>query len=60
MRAALLCAYSAEKLFLLVVPKRLRAFRNYFFTGDHPFRHGFRRATFPKGTAFAVEGKFTV
>ena len=28
-----LCAYSAERLFLFVVSNRLRAFRNYFFTG---------------------------
>ena len=34
MRSALLCAYSAERLFLFVVSKRLRAFRNYFFTGE--------------------------
>ena len=33
MRSALLCASSAEGLFLSVVSKRLRAFRNYFFTG---------------------------
>ena len=33
MRSALLCASSAEGLFLFVVSKRLRAFRNYFFTG---------------------------
>ncbi len=35
-------------------------FGTTFSRGDHPFRHGFRRATFPKGTAFAVEGKFMV
>ena len=28
-----LCASVAERIFLFVVPKRLRAFRNYFFTG---------------------------
>ena len=33
MRSALFCASSAERIFLFVVPKRLRAFRNYFFTG---------------------------
>ena len=33
MRSALLCASIAERIFLFVVPKRLRAFRNYFFTG---------------------------
>ena len=33
MRSALLCASSEEGLFLFVVSKRLRAFRNYFFTG---------------------------
>ena len=32
MRSALLWPSSAERIFLFVVPKRLRAFRNYFFT----------------------------
>ena len=27
---------SEEWMFLFVVPKRLRAFRNYFFTGEGP------------------------
>ena len=33
MASASLQPLSAEELFLFVVPKRLRAFRNYFFTG---------------------------
>ena len=33
MRSALLCASSAEKIFLFAAPKRLRAFRSCFFTG---------------------------
>ncbi len=32
MASASLQPLSAEELFLFVVPKRLRAFRNYFFT----------------------------
>ena len=46
MRSALLCASSAEGLFLFVVSKRLRAFRNYFFTGGVVTKNGSRRARF--------------
>ena len=60
MASAALWPSSAENILYFGVQKRLRAFLYPIFTGDHPFRHGFRRATFPKGTAFAVEGKFTV
>ena len=31
--SSLLCASIAERIFLFAVPKRLRALRNYFFTG---------------------------
>ena len=34
MRAALLCASLAERIPLFVVPKRLQAFRNYFFAEE--------------------------
>ncbi len=36
MRAALLCASLAERIPLFVVPKRLQAFRNYFFAEENP------------------------
>ena len=51
MRSALLCASSAEGLFLFVVSKRLRAFRNYFFTGEVVTKNGSCRAAFCESTA---------
>ena len=36
MASAELWPSSAERIPLFVVPKRLRAFRNYFFTGTFP------------------------
>ena len=51
MRAALLCAYSAEELFLFVVSKRLRAFRNYFFTGGVVKENGICSAAFCESAA---------
>ena len=49
MRTALLCAYSAERLFLFVVPKRLRAFRNYFFTGGNSLSQSLTALPAPSG-----------
>ena len=41
------------------VQESLRTFLYPFFHGKgYPFRHGCRRATFPKGTASAVAGSF--
>ncbi len=65
MRSALLCASSAEKIFLFAAPKRLRAFRSCFFTGGVVAGNGSCRACFlrkqPRGrhpfsllTAFAA------
>ena len=57
MRSALLCASSAEKIFLFAAPKRLRAFRSCFFHGRG--RGGKRQLPrlFPAETA-ARRGKF--
>ena len=46
MRSALLCASSAEKIFLFAAPKRLRAFRSCFFTGGVVEGNGSCRACF--------------
>ena len=40
---------SAERVFLFVVPKRLRAFRNYFFTGGVTPTGSLRSPAPPKG-----------
>ena len=56
MASALLWPSSAERIFLFVVPKRLRAFRNYFFTG-----RGLERTPSVKTCGFASslgEGAF--
>ena len=69
MRSALLCASSAEKIFLFAAPKRLRAFRSCFFTGGVVEGNGSCRACFlrkqPRGghplsllTAFAARFPF--
>ena len=51
MASALLWPKSAERLFLFVVSKRLRAFRNYFFTGGAVKENGICNAAFCESAA---------
>ena len=51
MASAVLWPYSAERLFLFVVSKRLRAFRNYFFTGGVVEENGICSAAFCESAA---------
>ena len=51
MASAALWPYSVERLFLFVVSKRLRAFRNYFFTGGVVEGNGSCRAAFRESAA---------
>ena len=62
MASAALWPSSAERISLLVVPKRLRAFRNYFFTEEgRPLRLlPLVASTSPKGRGKSTAGNFLI